>query len=165
MAQTRIDQAMFVNGNLGCSTFTPPSGCITDDAVIAQANVATSKLKHRNWVHYAQESTANAAVERRIIYRCNYAGGGTILKFGVGAVTPAAAAGNAVVRLLKNGATILTANITLDSTTAAYILKEPAGFTSTALVAADVLEIEVVSVAATIPKGLYFSLLVDEFAN
>ena len=47
MAQNRITDDLHVAGGLSCDTFSPPDGCITDDAVLAAANIAASKLEHQ----------------------------------------------------------------------------------------------------------------------
>jgi hypothetical protein len=164
MAQTVFPGDVRIDGNLSPSTFNAPEGCIDDDGIAAGSNVDPTKLRHRNWTHWAQLSTANAATEQRVIYVCKASGGGTILAFGLGAVTAAGSASSATCKLLKNGADILSADIVLDNGTASYVLKPAAGFTSTALVAGDVLEVQISAVAgASKPVGLFAQLIVDEF--
>ena len=163
MAQSVLQGDYFVNGTFYASSMLIATNSIGDSQVQAGANIAATKLESRRNVSYSQDSTTDATVEIKTVLVVNGATG-TIISFGVGAVTPAAAAGNAVVDLLKNGSTILSSTITLDSGTAAYALKTPAGFTSTALAQGDVLAVKVTSAAATKPKGLFFRLVLDEKA-
>lgn len=157
----RLDDDLFVDGNLSAKQVTLPAGTVTNSAVVGSAGISASKLQQQINKNYSQDGTTDATVERKIVHVA-YGATGTLVAFAVGAVTKAAAAGNAVIDLLKNGSSILTAQITLDSTTNNYILKNAAGFSSTSFVAGDVFEIQVVSAAATKPKGLFFQFVATE---
>jgi hypothetical protein len=89
----------------------------------------------------------------------------TLVAFGAGSVSVASGGGNAVIDLLKNGTTILTGTITLDSSNVAYVLEDAAGFTTTSLVAGDVLEFKLTSATATKPKGVFCRLTIREDAQ
>jgi hypothetical protein len=155
----------------GSITFAGPlnlgSGTIGDPAVAAGANVAASKLEHQYEPVYRQESGTTAATGRQVLHVVKGATG-TIMDFRVGAVTAAIGGATATFDLKKNGSTILTGTIGLDSSTAAFALKTPAGYTSTALVAGDVLEVHVTAVAAgggTLAVGLFAQLVLREKAQ
>lgn len=164
MALSQIEGDVYVNGNLSTRTFTLPSAVVADVNVASLAAIDSAKLQQQRNVTYSQDSTTNANVERKVIHIVRGATG-TVLKFSAGSVTIAAAAGNAVIDLLKNGTTILTAPITLDSANTNYLLEDAPGFTSTALVAGDVLEFKLTSAAATQPKGVFCRLVITELAQ
>ncbi len=139
---TRLQGDLTVVGNLSASTMTMPAGSVTNAAIIASAGIAASKLQHQFEVVYAQVATVAAANEQKVVHVVRGVTA-TLLDFAAGAVTAYGAASSCVFDLLKNGTTILTGTITLDNTTAAYVLKSPAGYTSTALVVGDVLTVKV----------------------
>lgn len=47
MSQTRIEQDLYVAGNISGQTFTPPAGSITDAAVVSNAQIAATKLQQQ----------------------------------------------------------------------------------------------------------------------
>lgn len=157
-----IPNNVHVAGTLSAENMALPDETVGDDQVEAGANISADKLQHKHFTHYAQDSTTDAAVERKVLYVAKVAA--TLVRFAAGSVSPAAAAGNAVVDLLKNGVSVLSAAITLDSGNAAYALEDAAGFSSTALAAGDVLEFKLTSAAATTPKGVFCQLIVNENA-
>lgn len=166
-ATTIIQGDVYVNGNLAGKTQTLPANSVGNAQVASLAGIAASKLQHQYDPVYRQESTAAAAVGRQVLHVV-YGATAQILAFRVGAVAAATGNATATIDLKKNGASILTATITLDSTTAAYVLKTPAGFTSTALVAGDVLEAHVTAVNAgtgVLAAGLFAQLLLAEDAQ
>jgi hypothetical protein len=113
---------------------------------------------------YAQTSTASAANDQQVMHVVNGATG-VIQSFGAGNVVAATSTGAITVDLLKNGTTILTATYTLNSTSTAYTLVAPAGFTSTAVVVGDVLEIKLSGTTAgggAKPIGVFARLVIRE---
>jgi hypothetical protein len=152
-------------GNIAPATITQPPGSITDASIAAAAKVQASKLQHQFEALYAQVSTVNAAAERKVLHVVRGATG-TLLDFGAGSVTAAQAGSSCVVDLLKNGTTILSATNTLDNGKANFALVSPAGYSSTALVVGDVLEVEVKTVVgANPPKGVFARLAHVEDAS
>ena len=144
-----------------------PVDSVGDVDVQAAANISASKLEHQYEPVYRQVSTASAAVDRQVLHIVKGATG-SIFDFRVGAVTAAIGDATATIDLKKNGTTILTATISLGSTTAAYILKTPAGYTSTALVVGDVLEVHVTAATigtGTLALGLFAQLIIREKAQ
>lgn len=169
MAQDTINNDLFINGTLTPIGFNPPSGCIDDGAVEASANIDTTKLKHRFYAQYAQGSAVAAAAAQQVIYVCNASSiaDAEIVDFFVGNVVEAGTTTTITVKLLKNGTDILSADITLtNSGPAAYGVVHASGFTSTELVAGDVIEIQIVRTTGTnYPEGVFATLVVDECAN
>ena len=152
-----------VIGQLRATGFSPPPSSVGDPALVGGpgAYVQAAKLQQRFEDVYAQASTASAAADQRVV-RVVRGATAALLDFGVGAVTGAGAASNAVVDLLKNGASVLTAAVTLDNTTAPYALKSGA-LSVTACAAGDVLEVRVTSVSgANLAKGLFARLALNE---
>lgn len=161
----QIPSDVNITGTLTPRSINLPSGCVVDDDVSASADISASKLEHQyQRVSVLCDHATSAAAKRQQIHRV-YGATGTILEFGVAASVAATSTGAAVINLYKNGSTILSATITLDSATAAFTLKEPSGFTSTALVAGDVLEAAIDSVSGSaVPKGVSCHLALREDA-
>lgn len=164
MPFSNIDSDVYVNGSLTAKTMVIPSAAVGDSQVQAAAGIAASKLEHQFEVTYSQDSTTDATVERRVIHIVKGATA-DLIAFAAGSVSIAVSAGNAVIDLLKNGTTVLSAPITLDSANTNYVLENAAGYTSTDLVAGDVLEFKVTSVNATKPKGVFCRLTIREDAQ
>jgi len=154
---------LYVAGNITSQTLTVPSGTITNAMVSASAAIDSTKLVHRykNTVQ-VQDSTANAAVGRLLIHRAKAAG--TLIAFDVGSVTAATGDSTTTVDLKKNGSTVLTGTIQLDSGNTAFVT-EAGTFTATPYVAGDVFEFHITAVSAgtgTLPKGVFGTLSCDE---
>jgi len=161
----RIEGDIYVAGALRAQTNTPSTSVITDGMVAAAADIAATKLEHQFTIQYAQASTANAAAESRTIHLV-HGTAGTVLEFRCGLVTPPDGNRTATFDLKKDGVSILTAAVVLDSTNVAYTPE--AGTIGTAAVAdTDVLEI-VVTVggdAGTHCLGVYASVVLREDAD
>lgn len=165
MALSTIESDVYVNGSLYAKTFTMPSGVVVNDSVSATAAIAASKLQHQHQITTPlTDHATDAAVVRKVLHRVKGATA-TLVEFGVGATVAAGSATTVTVDLLKNGSSILSATISLDIATSAFTLKTPSGYTSTALVAGDVLEVNVSAVTgANEPKGLFTALTIREDA-
>jgi hypothetical protein len=137
---------------------------ITNAMISTVAAIEPTKLRQQYCPVFSQVSTADATVDRKVLHVVRGAGGAT--EFNVGAVT--AATGNATITidLKKAGVSVLTSTITLDSTTAAFVLKAgslAAG--ATVLAANDVLEAHISAVnvgTGALPKGVFMQLKVRE---
>jgi hypothetical protein len=154
-----------VSGALTARSFSPPAGSVGNFALTGGAGsyIDSAKIQRLLDKEYAQDSTTVATVERRVLHTVKGATG-ALVEFGVGSVSIAIGAAAVVVDLLKNGSTILSATITLDNANTAYVL-ETQTFSSSALVAGDVLELKVTSAVAgggTLPKGLFARLTLTE---
>ncbi len=170
MSQNTINNDEVVNGNINCRQVLPSQACLTNAMVVTPALPAnaidTPKLRHRTIVvlPFNGNSTTTAAA---VIIPAHYVYGtaGTIVAYGVGSVAIAVGSATVVCDLLKNGSTVLSGTITLDNANVARVIEAAPGFTSTALVAGDVLEAKVTSATAsggTIPVGAFFRLVIDE---
>ncbi len=162
MATTSTIQGdLFINGTLTPKAFTPPASSITSASVTGP--IAASKLEMRRHETVTQVHGTAAATERRVIATVRGTTG-TIVAFRAGCVVANVGAATVTVDLKKNGTTVLTSVITLDSANAAYAIEDAAGFTSTALVANDVLEVVIVATAGggTLGQGLFIHLTYDE---
>lgn len=167
MSQSTLQGDYYINGNLATKTFTPPSGSIENSHIEAAAGIDASKLEHRFRVGHAQAHGSAAAAERRVIHVVRGATA-TINSMRAGVVVIAVGDSTVSVNLYKNGSSILTGGtpITLSSADAAFALDSPGGFTSTALVQGDVLEVvQTVSAGTgTLPQGVFSVVELDEDA-
>lgn len=87
----------------------------------------------------------------------------TVLQFAAGSIAKAVGDSTVTIDLKKNGSSILSAVITLDSGNTNRLL-ETATLSSTALVAGDWLEIVITATVGTgtLPTGVFVRLLLDE---
>lgn len=161
----RIEGDFHIAGALSATSITIPSGTVTDNAVQAAAGIQASKLQHQFQKGYAQESDTAASAEDRVIHTV-YGATGTVVAFEAGSVVVCVGDATITIDLHKNGASILTTPIVLDSSNAAYVV-EAGTISSGSIVDGDVLEI-VITVNAgtgTLGKGVFTSCVVREDAN
>lgn len=164
MPFSTINSDVYVAGTLSAQTTALSAGAVADTQVSATAAIQATKLQQQHQPCYSQEGTANAAVERKVMHVVRGATA-TLVEFAVGAVTAATGNATATIDLKKNGSTVLTGTISLTSATAAYATAQPGGYTSTSLVAGDVLECHVTAVNAgsgALAKGLFARLTLRE---
>lgn len=165
MATQRLDGDLAVTGNISCRTFTPPAGSITNAAVVASAGIDATKLEHRYRPEYVQPYGSAGTSVRQAVHQVI---GATATINSVRAMLSVAPIGAAthVIQIKKNGSNILSTAITLDSGNTAFIDETDTGFTSAALVAGDVLEVDVTATAGggTLGQGLHVMLDIDEDA-
>jgi hypothetical protein len=164
MAQSnRIVGDLHVAGNLTADSLAVPNSSVTNEKVAAGAGIDASKLDHQNIVVFAQANTT-AAAETRAVYVAHAAG--TIEEFEAGSI--AACTGNATITvdLKKNGTTVLSAVITLDSGNTAYVV-EAGTVSSAAYVAGDVLTVVVAVNAGTgaLGTGVFARAMLREAAD
>ncbi len=145
-----------INGTLSCSHFAPPAASIGDAAIAGSAGIQASKLQHQHEPTYSQEAATNAASGTYAVHVV-YGATGTVLDFKAGAAVVLTGNDTCTVDLLKNGASILTSPISLASTDTNYVTKTAPGFSSTSLVAGDVLSVKVTAThnAGALPKGVF----------
>jgi hypothetical protein len=77
---------------------------------------------------------------------------------------PGPGGGSCTIDLKKNGTSVLSGAVTLDSTTAAYALKDGT-VTTPAYAAGDVFEVQVASPSGTKPKGVFARAVLREAAQ
>lgn len=160
----QITEDMTFTGNcrfINQPTF--PDGGVTNAKVSASAAISASKLQHQHRVKFDQPNTS-ATSETRVIYRC-YGATGTIKEFAAGSIAIAAGAATVTLDLKKNGTSVLSGVITLDTGNTARVA-ELASLSGTSLAAGDVLEVVTVATAGggTLPTGVFASLTVEEDA-
>lgn len=160
----QLDDDLQVYGAITCQTLNIPPGTVVDVDVAPLADIDPTKLRHQYLSHYAQVSSANAAVERKVIHVAQ--GAGTLVRADIGAVTAAIGAATATIDLLKNGTSILTTPLSLTSSTAAFVLASMSlAVSPTPLSIGDVLEINVTAATAgggTLAKGLFGRVVTHE---
>lgn len=157
----RIEGDFHVNGNFSAKTMTLPDGNVTNAKVASGADLGAEKMEHLHVLTGAQPNTA-AADETRAVHVVHGATG-TILAFEAGSIAIAVGDATCTVDLKKNGTTVLTAPITLDSSSANRVAQ--AGTLSvTSLVDGDLLEVVVDGTigTGTLPTGVYWSVKLKE---
>jgi len=163
---TTIDGNTYVNGTLSMKTLAPSAGCVTDTSVSGSAAIQATKLQHQYTKNFAQVTGSIATTERRPFHSVSGATG-TIVGFRAASTVACVGAATISIRLKKNGTNIDTAALVLDNTNTAYIWESAAGFTSTSLVAGDILECDVTATAGggTLGQGLICELVTREDAQ
>lgn len=155
---------VIVRGALSCTSFRLPVNSVINDSVDAAASIETTKLLHQYRPSYGQDSGADAATGRAVLHVAK--GAGSVIDFKVGASTAGTGTASVTVDLKKNGTTVLSADVTLDSATVAFALAAGT-ISSAAYVAGDVFEWHVKTSSAgsgAKPKGLFLAATFREAA-
>lgn len=160
-----IPNDVHIAGALSCQTLVPSSGSVGNSSVAASAGISASKLQKRTYAHYEQVHGTAATTQRIFIHRVKGATG-VINSFKCGSSVLNIGAATISVQLKKNGSNILSAATVLDTSNTAFIAEDAAGFTSTALVAGDVLEVDITATAGggTLGQGFFCVAEIDEDA-
>lgn len=151
----------------GTVTFTRavslPDSTVTNADVVTAAGIDASKLEHRRAIGYSQPNTA-ATTETRTIHVV-YGTSGTLLQFAAGSIAKAVGDSTVTVDLKKNGSSVLSAVITLDSGNTNRVL-ETGTISNTSVAADDWLEIVITATVGTgtLPTGVFVQLVLDEDA-
>lgn len=155
---------LHVTGTISGGTTSLSSGAVLNASVAANAGIDADKLEHRFQKVVAQESGTTSATEDRVVHVV-HGTTGTVVAFEAGSVTACAGAATITVDLHKNGTTILSAPITLNSSSTAYIV-QTATISSASLADGDVLEVVIVATAGggTLGNGVFASVQLDEDA-
>lgn len=158
----RIPTDVYVDGNLHSKSRSYPAGSIGNAAIAENAGLSPQKLDHEHRKHYAIES-ATISPSASISLHTVIGAQGIIRAFRVGNIVKAVGDATCTVNLKKNGTTVLSAVITLNSSSPNYTPVAGA-ITDPGVVAGDVLEATLVSTAGsgTLPKGVYCELSVIE---
>lgn len=155
MGLSRFEGDCFFAGNVSFGgSVVMPDGAVGDAEIEAFAGVAQTKLEHQHRSGLGQPNTT-ATSETRVVATI-YGTSGTLLSFKAGSIAPCSGAATITVDLKKNGASVLSAVITLDSANTARVA-ESGSFSSTTLAAGDVLEVVVTATAGggTLGTGLF----------
>ena len=119
MAGTNVfDGDLVVRGTLKASAFQPPNGSIGNNQVGSADPIDASKLKHQYLARLVQPSGSSATAVTQAVHHAHAAG--SVVGVEVGAVVAATGADTVTVDVKKNGTTVLSGVVTLDSSTAAY---------------------------------------------
>lgn len=142
-------------------TLAVPANSVGDNAIPAGAGISATKLEHRHQITYAQPNTA-ATSETRAIHVV-YGATGTTLAVKAGSIAKAVGDATVTVDVKKNGTTILSGVITLDSGNTNRVA-ESGTVSVPGLVAGDLLEIVTVATigTGTLPTGVFVNVVIDE---
>lgn len=162
MAQDFINNSLHVREQLSCGTFSPPSGCIDDNAVESAAGIQATKLEHQYHQVYSQANgTANAA--KRHVIHIAYGATGDIIAVKARNTTAATGVGYTTVNILKNGTTILSAVITLDASASTTV--QSGTLATTTYVTGDVFEVVIATSGSNEGQGVGVQLILREDAQ
>ncbi len=156
----RVDEAGQFRSTVTFVDLRANLGAIEDKHVKAAAGLQASKLQHQHRRTYAQESATAPATGAWVVHTV-VGTVGKLLGFRVGCVVAPSTAETVVVDLLVNGASVLTAQVTIDDGDAAYALVEGV-ISSDALAAGDVVEVKVVSSTGSTQKGVFAEVDLEE---
>ncbi len=161
---TRIEGDVHITDNLSCKTFTPPLNSIKNASIEAAAGIAASKQEHRYVRGWSQPNTT-ATAETRTVHVV-YGATGDIVAFRAGSIAKCTGDSTVTVDLKKNGSSILTAVITLDSGNTNRIVEAGTISGDGTLAAGDWLEITIAISAGsgTLATGVYAELILNEDA-
>ena len=165
MAGTNVfDGDLVVRGTLKASAFQPPNGSIGNNQVGSADPIDASKLKHQYLARLVQPSGSSATAVTQAVHHAHAAG--SVVGVEVGAVVAATGADTVTVDVKKNGTTVLSGVVTLDSSTAAYAAVLGA-VAVTAYAAGDTFTAVVTPAhsTGTLPQGLFVSLVLREGAD
>lgn len=154
-----IGGSLFVSGG-----FALPDNAITDAKVVAGANVAAAKLEHQYEPTIKLSDHATSVAAQRVPAHKVRGATGSVEEFKVDCSVLATGGSSCTVDLLKNGVSILTAPITLDSTATVNTAVFGA-IASAGLVAGDRLDVVVAGVTGTTAKGVAAYPVVREKAQ
>lgn len=158
-----FDGDLVVRGGLSAQSMTIPANAVGNAQIPAGAGITYTKLQQLRQPSYAQPNTA-ATTETRMMLAVRGATA-TVVELAAGAIVAAIGAATVTVDLKKNGVSILSGVLTLDNTTAAYVLKTATVLTPN-LVVGDVLTIVITATAGggTLPTGFFVQIRVSEDA-
>ncbi len=164
MTQTnRIVGDLQVTGNLSSGSMTIADSAVTNAKVAAAAGIEASKLQHQYIQKYSQPNTTATAVTQAVHVAT---GAGVVESFAAGSIAACTGDATITVDLKKNGTTMLTAVITLDSANTAYVAEAGAISGGGTYAAGDVLTIVVTVNAGTgaLATGLFAAACLREAA-
>ncbi|HUW30714.1 MAG TPA: hypothetical protein VM223_03815 [Planctomycetota bacterium] len=162
MAGTSIIQGDYrYIGTLSMQTLSIPAGTILDAAVNANADIGVAKVRHLHSMTYGANGSAASVT---IPIHCSYAAG-TIKAVKAGSIVACIGDSTVTVDVKKNGTSVLTGVITLDSDNTARIAEDGTLDTGQVTLAADdLLEIVIVATVGTgtLATGPFVDVVVEE---
>lgn len=156
----RLEGDWNIVGRLTCGSMVAPANSVANNAIAGTEQITATKLQHQHRAVWAQPNTT-ATSETRVIHVARYAG--TLIDFVAGSIAACAGAATITIDLKKNGTTVLSAVITLDSGNSARVV-EAGTVTVAPYAAGDVFEIVTVATAGggTIGTGLFCAATFNE---
>lgn len=159
---SRFSGDVYFDGSLSARAMNIPANTVDNTDVQTNAGIAATKLQQQRTKTYAQESATTSVSESRVIHTI-YGANATMVSFRAGSVVANIGAATITVDLKKNGVSVLSAPISLNSghtarQMVAGTISTPAG------VASDVYEVTIVATAGggTIGKGVFAELITRE---
>jgi hypothetical protein len=156
-----VDGDLLVRGRVVPESMTIPAGSVVSDSIQAAANLNADKLEQREYVSHAQPNSA-ATTETRTLFVARRAG--TVNEVIAGSIAIAIGDSTVTVDVKKNGTTILSAVITLDSANTARLAEVGTLSGSGAFVADDWFEVVITATigTGTLPTGVFVQLECDQ---
>ena len=140
-----------------------PTGAVTAAKVAASAAIEPTKFTQRQRLDWNQGNSDDTVVTKTFPIHVVTGATGTLREFKAGCVTVCTSGATITVDLKKNGASVLSAVITLDNTqTARQVVA--AAISTMSVAVGDVLEVAVTATAGggTLGKGLFGTCVIDE---
>lgn len=162
--QNVIDGDLVVRGTLRCTAAGLPAASVGDSQFSASDPLTAAKQEHQHERTLAQVHGSASVSERRVLHVAR--GAGTITSFRAGLIVANVGAATVTVDLRKNGTTVLSSVITLNSSTATYA-KVDGTISSASFVAGDVFEVVITSTAGggTLGQGVFAQGIFREAAD
>ena len=165
MPLNTIDGDMLVRGDLKISgTAALGTASIGNSEFDLSDPLAAAKQEHQIHKTYGQVHGSAATTERKPFHVAR--GAGSVVAVRAGLEVAAVGAATVTIDVRKNGTTILTAVVTLNSANTVYVAVAGA-VAVTAYVAGDVFEVVVVATAGggTLPQGVFLDFVAREAAD
>jgi hypothetical protein len=156
-----IEGALRVRGQLFADSLSLPANSVGDAEISSADPITADKLEHQHMPGWAQPNTT-ATAETRAIHVAR--GPGTIEAFQAGSIAKCVGDSTVTVDLRKNGTTVLSSVITLDSGNTNRVVETGTLSGSPTVVAGDVLEV-VIAISAgtgTLATGVFCQAVVRE---
>lgn len=159
---SRIVGDLIVTGTLKAGAFSPPDNSVGNTEFNGNDPLTAAKQQHQYQQVYSQKRGVVAATERWTAHVANDAG--TLVNVVAGMTLANAGAATVSVDVLKNGVTILSAPIVLDSTNVAYVVEIGTVVPPGTYVLGDSFDVSVTATAGggTLGQGLYVALTFQE---
>jgi hypothetical protein len=160
---TKVDGNLHVTGTLTAGDFTPPASSITNAAIEAGAGIAASKVQHQ---HQPVYSTSGTVATSTVVLYVVRGATCTVEEVYTGSVAKAVGDSTVTVDVKKNGTTILSGVVTLDSGNSNYV-PEDGTVSVTSGVVDDVYTAVITATVGTgtLPTGFYVGMQVREDAD
>lgn len=138
-----------------------PAGCVKNDTIAADAAIVVEKMVHQHVQRYSQPNTT-ATTETRVLHVTRGATG-KLIEFVAGSIGVCTSPATVTLDLRKNGTTVLTSPITLNSSNVARVAVTGLISVDT-LAEGNVLEVVITATAGggTLATGVFCEAIVNE---